>query len=256
MILKEDLLELGILEDNEFLDKYYNLVVKNFSTKKEKGKTDRHHIIPKSYFKHNNLDVDNSVNNIINVYRSDHILLHYFLCLCSKDCYFKYANYQAFIRMTSRTDIPSDYIEFAKNLSEYQRIYEECNFLKSELYKGKPHPLSEEALKSKKEKIKQLRKEKSNKNKIWVNNGIEQKMIQKCDFENYQQLGYKCGRLQFLSKESIEKIKQNTKGKKAWNKGKICIVNLENGSKKYVDTEELSMYKSKGYIESKEVKKE
>lgn len=43
MILKEDLLELGILEDNEFLDKYYNLVVKNFSTKKEKGKTDRHH---------------------------------------------------------------------------------------------------------------------------------------------------------------------------------------------------------------------
>ena len=37
MILKEDLLELGILEDNEFLDKYYNLVVKNFSTKKEKS---------------------------------------------------------------------------------------------------------------------------------------------------------------------------------------------------------------------------
>lgn len=36
MILKEDLLELGILEDNEFLDKYYNLVVKNFSTKKRK----------------------------------------------------------------------------------------------------------------------------------------------------------------------------------------------------------------------------
>lgn len=81
--LKEKLLNINLCEDNEYLDKYVNLICNNSLEKSEKFKTDVHHIIPRFYFKYNNLDCDNTYNNICILTIGNHILAHYYLSLCS-----------------------------------------------------------------------------------------------------------------------------------------------------------------------------
>ena len=50
--LKRKLLDLGICVDNEYLDKYVELVCSNLFTISEKGKTQSHHIVPRYYYKY------------------------------------------------------------------------------------------------------------------------------------------------------------------------------------------------------------
>ena len=83
--LKRVLLDTNIFIDNDFLDKYVELIVSNANTKKVIGKTQSHHIIPKYYFKFNNLKVDNSNSNRVNLYYKDHLTAHYFMAKCSID---------------------------------------------------------------------------------------------------------------------------------------------------------------------------
>ena len=45
MTLKEKLLVLDLVVDNEYLDKYVELIESNRETKREKFKTQKHHII-------------------------------------------------------------------------------------------------------------------------------------------------------------------------------------------------------------------
>ena len=73
MELKTILLQLNIVEDNEYLDKYCELIETNKVTKRVKGKTHKHHIIPKSYYKINGISVDNSPNNLVNLLFKEHM---------------------------------------------------------------------------------------------------------------------------------------------------------------------------------------
>ncbi len=84
-MIKQILLNTNCFEDNEWLDKYCELIEINKDTQAEKGKTNKHHIIPKCYYKNNNLAIDNSQENLVNLFYKDHILVHYYLCLCTKD---------------------------------------------------------------------------------------------------------------------------------------------------------------------------
>lgn len=45
----------------------------------------KHHIIPKCYFKMNNLDVDNSAENIVLLSKEQHAKVHQLMALCAKD---------------------------------------------------------------------------------------------------------------------------------------------------------------------------
>ena len=81
--LKNSLLAIGLVIDNKFLDKYCNLILDCAKLPKLKFKTASHHIIPKYYFKHNNLAIDNSKKNKVNISHSNHLLAHYYLALCS-----------------------------------------------------------------------------------------------------------------------------------------------------------------------------
>ena len=90
--LKSKLLSLNIFEDNEYLDKYVDLILLNKDTKKEKFKTQKHHIIPRCYFKYGKLNVDDSLENLVNLTYKDHILAHYYLSFCSIDAKIKLAN--------------------------------------------------------------------------------------------------------------------------------------------------------------------
>lgn len=107
--IKDVLLNLGIFIDNESFNSYVKLISDNRTTKQEKHKTERHHIVPRAYFKklgysdYSSWRVrsDVNINNIVNLLYKDHILAHYYLCLCIKDEQLKYKMVVAFLQMTN-----------------------------------------------------------------------------------------------------------------------------------------------------------
>lgn len=128
-MIKQKLLALGIVKDNEFLNKYCELIEDNFSTQKEKFKTQAHHIIPRFIFK---------TNWIVNLSNYNHALAHYYLCFCLIDEY-KLKNEHAFFRMIN--------CNFKQDISycfdEYSKVFEDFCIRKSEFQKGKLHTKEE-----------------------------------------------------------------------------------------------------------------
>lgn len=92
--LKEILLTLDYFTDNEFLDSYCDLIVSNLETVSEKFITQSHHVIPCKYFNlkygykrtTNRKDMKkfDKDNYRVNLKYKDHILAHYYLCLCTE----------------------------------------------------------------------------------------------------------------------------------------------------------------------------
>lgn len=120
--LKNKLLSIDIFEDNKFLDKYCELICKNFNTRKECGVTEQHHIIPRLYFLANNLRVDNSENNLINLTCKDHILAHYYLCLFVKDELMLSKVIYAFMMMANTRKLPDTEQDMLQQLDAYDNI--------------------------------------------------------------------------------------------------------------------------------------
>lgn len=77
-MLKQILIDKGIVEENKYLDKYVEIV----SNPTNNVKYEKHHIIPVAYYKMQNIDVDNSDSNIVQLSVYEHILAHYYACLC------------------------------------------------------------------------------------------------------------------------------------------------------------------------------
>ena len=84
-IIKEQLLK-SVCQDNEWLQKYIELVSLTCSDDAAEL-SHKHHIVPKFYFKQNLLATDNSQSNLVKLSYINHILAHYYLCLCTKDDY-------------------------------------------------------------------------------------------------------------------------------------------------------------------------
>lgn len=96
--LKQILLQCyDLVTDNEYLDKYVDLILANLSTAKADG-TQSHHVIPAIYyrklydlpFKRNRIEAthlaDEDKNNFrVNLKYSDHLLAHAYLALCAKE---------------------------------------------------------------------------------------------------------------------------------------------------------------------------
>ena len=135
--LKEKLLSLGVFLDNEYLDFYCTLIVNNKSTAIEKFKTQKHHIIPKTYYKLNSLNIDNSCDNIVNLLYSDHILAHYYLCLCvdSTNKSLAYRLQNSFLHLIKADANNKQKIEAfnVNDLPLYQEIYTNWKILNSKL---------------------------------------------------------------------------------------------------------------------------
>ena len=130
--IKQSLLNTGYFEDNEYLDKYCDLVIIK-STKQDSLKTQEHHCIPICYYKliynfKKDLDAKkkanlDSNNYIINILYKDHILVHYYLCFCSKPK-LKNRLINAFFHLTNRKWKYTDFNP-ETDLEEYQKLYEE-----------------------------------------------------------------------------------------------------------------------------------
>lgn len=81
--IKNKLLNTDYFIDNEYLDLYCALVSSNWNSLKIKGKTQKHHILPRSYYKIVGEKLDNSANNIVNLLFADHLLAHLYLYKCT-----------------------------------------------------------------------------------------------------------------------------------------------------------------------------
>lgn len=101
--LKLKLLNLNIVEDNVYLDKYCDLIVDNLATPPQKGLTNIHHIIPAYYFRFKKLRIDSTKENLVNLIFTDHVKAHYYLENCSTQC-FKGKNIFAIFKLCG-TDI-------------------------------------------------------------------------------------------------------------------------------------------------------
>ena len=128
MTLKNNLLSLGLVIDNEFLDYYCLLIENNKNTKRKKFETQKHHIVPRYYYRENNLTVDDSRENIVYLNYKDHILAHYYLCLCRVEKY-KFNNQCAlFFFLGKKNYTESFYLErkeFIESLDSYLSIYQD-----------------------------------------------------------------------------------------------------------------------------------
>lgn len=126
MQIKTKLLATNYFVDNKYLDKYCNLILANVKTKSIKFKTQRHHIIPKFVFKLNNINIDDSENNLVNLLYQDHCLAHYYLALCSCNNEIKTNNFLAIRHILGNKNlslIPEEKV-FIEQLPEYQQLYE------------------------------------------------------------------------------------------------------------------------------------
>ena len=117
--LKTKLLNTHYFIDNEYLDKYCNLIIDNLDTKKEQYKTESHHILQVSYFKVAGIDVDNSNNNRVNLLYKNHVLAHQCLIFCTTN-ELKDSNILAFRCMADKYNYWEDLTE--EQLEDLQGI--------------------------------------------------------------------------------------------------------------------------------------
>lgn len=209
--IKEKLLATKVVIDNEYLDKYVNLIESNLETKRTKFVTQRHHIIPRYYYKLNGLPVDNSKDNIVNLPYKYHFLAHLYLSKCSITEEFSYNNIIALYYMTNKVDFNSDWDKV--DLDLLQEAYEKARKYASEhnpMYDDKIREQHKEVVSSPK-----VREKISNTMKIKLANG------------------------ELFSKEIREKISNSQKGM-------LCV--HKDGVYTRIHKEDLEKYLSDGWI--------
>ena len=191
MTLKEKLLTLGIINDNEYLNKYCELIEANRETKREKFKTQKHHIIPRSYYKYLDIKVDNTKNNLVELLNKDHVLAHYYLVKCAKAPWFYYSclcaiakMFNDFKRWNKEFNILEDELRFIEILEKQEHLIEESHRIRGNQLKGC----------------------------IWINNSYKDLQIDKSNLQDYLSQGWQLGRLYQMSDETIEKIASKLRG--------------------------------------------
>lgn len=81
--LKSILVSTQSFIDNEALDAYCSLILNSRCLQHERGKTQRHHIIPRAYFKYIGKQCDHSDRNCVILKYRDHVLAHKYLMYCT-----------------------------------------------------------------------------------------------------------------------------------------------------------------------------
>lgn len=138
--VKNKLLDIGCI-DNEYLQKYLDLIAANSKTAKEKYKTNCHHILPRCYFKLLNLPVDHSKTNLVNLSYKDHLLAHYYLYSCATGK-FKLLNSISFRYIETKYQLPIE--EILENLDTYQQLCADAKEQAGKAMLGKPNPHTKE----------------------------------------------------------------------------------------------------------------
>lgn len=220
MAIKEILLNTGVIENNEYLDKYIQLIGTGRQRGYVKYKTHKHHIIPKSYYKLKNLPVDNSSENIVYLLAAEHVLAHYYIAHCAINEDFRYRNILAFTFMTSKKYFNMEEQQLLESLPHFQKMYEEMCKQRGDNNRGRKQSeevkarLKEINLKreykqewveanrvaQKKLDRKHTEEDKLNQSNAirgrrHVNNGVEEKLLKEADCLPYIEQGWCYGSL-------------------------------------------------------------
>lgn len=110
--------------DNEYLKLYSSLIERNTRTQVRRKQTNKHHIIPKCWFKLKHIPINNELNNLVNLPYREHVLAHYYLCLCTEDP-FKYGNELALACLLNRKKLSAVDKRLLESLPLYNNIYED-----------------------------------------------------------------------------------------------------------------------------------
>ena len=111
-MLKKKLLDTGYFIDNEYLSEYLILV----TTKSKELYQEKHHILPRQYFKLINKPCDNSEANLAKLSYAKHCRAHYLLTLCTLGALYKGSLY------TLNLMINSQRAKFSKLTADEQRL--------------------------------------------------------------------------------------------------------------------------------------
>lgn len=129
MILPQDIIDkfnfTGEELAPEYMNKYSQLIIQNLDTDQQKGKTQRHHVVPQFCYIDRQLPVDNSPSNQVNLLYKDHILAHYYLAMAGKGI-FAYKNFVPMFIILGHKDFPDTEEDFIQSLPDIQALYEKC----------------------------------------------------------------------------------------------------------------------------------
>lgn len=209
MNLLDRLKALDYFVDNEYLHKYVELIELNCDRKFESCKTNRHHIIPRHYYRKRNIPIDNSKHNVVVLLYQDHALAHLYLAGCTQGKE-RYENLYAVFIMSGQKYFP--HIEdYTKLLIEYPTIYQEA------IAAAPNHRKGVKCSEITKQRMSAASKGKPshNKNKIWVHNETKDCMVTEDEFELLKSKGYERGRLYRHSIETKNAIGMKSTGKRS-----------------------------------------
>lgn len=215
MISKDELLATGYFVENEYFDKYLELVESNKNTQEKKFRTNNHHILPYHYFINNGLQVDNSSKNIVTLQFKDHLLAHFYLSGCTKGRY-KYWNLYSIFLMSGHTFSLEDE-ESVRNLYEridYTKIYEEAITAAPNHRKGTK--VSEETHVRMLEAARKRVAENGTvtKGTKWVHKDTKDYMVPENELELYLENGFELGRSYKHTPETKEKCAKASETRK------------------------------------------
>lgn len=276
--IRQSLVDSNIYIQNQYFDLYVSLINDNLNRLPEKYLTQRHHILPRHYFKHYGLEVDESDDNKVNLIISDHIKAHYYLYECCLNEEEKLSNLYCLRRML---DGSYSNIRSIINMDESKciELYKELQEYNSASHKGKRKPLREET---------KLKIGRANKNRYTgfktMNKDNKEIRVKEEEIDYYLDQGYKIGR----SEKALESISENynyeskgmlgkhqsdyqkeqarkaLQGKQKSNEAKQAMSNSKRGTKKYINPqtgkmqyikiEEIEYYESLGFYRYKKIR--
>lgn len=214
MNIKKELLTKHLVVENKYLNLYVSLIQKNLKQLKISGKTQKHHIIPRYYYRDNALLLNSSRANVVNLSYTDHMLAHYYLALCASNQLFRYYNECALFRLGYHGRVKNNSLyafkqTYLDNLEKYKELYAERIKIQSERSIGRKY--SEE----------------------WKAK-ISKKLT-----------GLKRGP---FSLEHRKKLSEAAKKRGGTTTGRISIYNTELKKKKYIPAESVRTYITQGWI--------
>ena len=284
-LIKETLLIKGLCRESNFFDLYVDLIWENRNTPREKFKTERHHIIPKFYYKQQGFKVDNSTGNLVNLSYSDHIRAHLYLLLAIEPAYLRFASFAAHRTVTGHQG-------FYKSLEEANEALNILDF--ESLQKAKEVMRHQVSLKSSKQFHNRGRKwiynkdlnqhklvdaadisvfltrgwevgrnfqhseEAKSKNKLKHLNktyssarAAKIRATVEARYGSYAEMTFQCrGELTTDQKQHLSnKSKEYFEAHSQVNKGKLCVYDPLTLKNKYIFEEELPTYLIKGYLQ-------
>lgn len=206
---KDDLLKFKCFVDNEFLDKYIDIVCSVYEPCDD---MEKHHIIPRMVFKKYGITLDNSDENIVLLPYMKHVLAHYYLskCTCSD---IKYKNLYAMAIIYGKRDITEEEIFDNDNDLQEFRKYRHKLLSKNNSMKN-PNILERhnEIMRSdavRKKISDTMRKVRAETDDVLIYKGHEGKRVLKSEVDKYLSDGWNIGNKQAqfirINKDGVKK---------------------------------------------------